>query len=144
MQRRFNYGGENKNDLFYVCSLIEYIARTTKNTKENIEKMYELAQIYHCENIDKVANVFIQKCNILQGNYDIISTTNDSIPTYFDIGKVYARLIVMINDNEKEYIQTLMEVLTSWIIYKIDNYNSSMYYENLGYIYQCYLEGKVI
>ena len=32
------------------------------------------------------------------------------------------------------YIETLIEVLSSWIIDKIDNYNSSMYYENPSYI----------
>ena len=37
-----------------------------------------------------------------------------------------------------------MQVLSSWIIEKIDNYNSSMYYENPDYIYACYIEGKVL
>ena len=46
--------------------------------------------------------------------------------------------------SEDEYIETLIEVLSSWIIEKIDNYNSSMYYENPDYIYQCYIEGKVL
>ena len=32
----------------------------------------------------------------------------------------------------------------SWIIEKTDNYNSSMYYENPDYIYECYKEEKVI
>ena len=27
---------EKKNNLFYLCSLIEYIARTTQNTKKEI------------------------------------------------------------------------------------------------------------
>jgi hypothetical protein len=50
----------------------------------------------------------------------------------------------MVNNDEKEYINTLYSVLSSWIIEKIDNYNSSMYYENPDYIYECYKEGKVI
>ena len=29
-------------------------------------------------------------------------------------------------------------------IKKIDNYNSSLYYENPDYIYECYKEGKII
>ncbi len=45
-----------ENDLFFTCSLIDYIARKTKNTraktvnalgKKNLEKIYDLA-----ENID--------------------------------------------------------------------------------------------
>ena len=45
---------------------------------------------------------------------------------------------------EEEYIDTLLEVLSSWIIEKIDNYNSSMYFENPEYIYECYVENKII
>ena len=147
--------GETKkeNDLFYTCSLIEYIARKTKNTKkvvveklgkENIEKIYNLAEVYHCENIEKVSDEFIEKADIKTGTYDNISNCKYNVPTYWHVGKVYKRLIIMVNCEEEKYIDTLMEVLSSWIIEKIDNYNSSMYYENPGYIYECYVEGKVI
>lgn len=144
---------QEENDLFYVCSLIEYISRKTKNTKrivvekmgkERISKIYELAEIYHCENIEKVAYEFIDDANIKNGEYDNISNCKYNVPTYWDIGKVYKRLIIMINNNKERYVDTLIEVLSSWIIEKIDNYNSSMYYENPDYIYQCYIEGKVL
>lgn len=80
------------NDLFYLCSLIVYIAKKTYNTKEYVinkikkkfEKMYLLADVYHSENI------------------------------------------------------------TSWIIPKIDNYDSRIYYENPSFIYECQKEGKVL
>lgn len=144
---------QKENDLFYTCSLIEYISRKTKNTKkviveklkkENIEKIYELADVYHCENIEKIANEFIEKANIKLGTYDNISECKYDVPTYWDIGKVYKRLIIMVNKDESKYVETLIEVLSSWIIEKIDNYNSNMYYENPGYIYECYKSGKII
>lgn len=144
---------QKENDLFFTCSLIEYIGRKTKNTKkviidrlgkENIKKIYDLAEVYHSENIDKVSDEFIEKANIKNGNYDIISNCKYNLPTYWDIGKVYKRLIIMVNNDETKYIDTLIEVLSSWIIEKIDNYNSSMYYENPSYIYECYKEGKVL
>ena len=50
----------------------------------------------------------------------------------------------MVNNKEEEYIDTLLEVLSSWIIEKIDNYNSSMYFENPEYIYECYVENEII
>ncbi len=142
-----------ENNLFYTCSLIEYISRKTKNTKklvieklgkENINKIYKLAEVYHCENIDKVSDEFIEKTNIEIGEYDIISKCKYDVPTYWDIGKVYKRLIIMVNNRETEYIDTLIKVLSSWIVEKIDNYNSSMYYESPDYIYACYKEGKVL
>lgn len=141
------------NNLFFTCSLLEYIARKTKNTKKyiaqkighnNIKKIYELAEVYHSENIEKVSDEFIDSCKIENGNYDIVAKAKYRIPTYFEIGRVYKRLIVMINNNKDKYIETLEEVMKSWIIEKIDNYNSSMFYENSDYIYQCYIEGKVI
>lgn len=145
--------GAEDNNLFFTCSLLEYIARKTKNTKkyiaqkighDNIKKIYELAEVYHSENIEKVSDEFIDSCKIENGNYDIVAKAKYRIPTYFEIGRVYKRLIVMINNNKDKYIETLEEVMKSWIIEKIDNYNSSMFYENSDYIYQCYVEGKVI
>ena len=144
---------QKENDLFYTCSLIEYIARKTKNTKkvvveklgkENIKKIYKLAEVYHCENIEKVSDEFIAKTNIKTGTYDIISRCQYNVHTYWDIGKVYKRLIIMVNKDENKYVDTLIDVLSSWIIEKIDNYNSSMYYENPSYIYECYVSGKII
>lgn len=142
-----------ENNLFFTCSLIEYIARKTKNTKKivieklgenNIAKIYELAEIYHCENIEKVSDEFIERSNIKIGEYNHIDNCKYNIPTYWDIGKVYKRLIIMVDSDENNYIQTIIKVLSSWIIEKIDNYNSSMYYENPDYIYECYVEGKVL
>ena len=147
--------GESKedNDLFFTCSIIEYIARKTKNTKkeivnklgyEKIKKIFDLAEVYHSENIEKVADELIIDCKIEQGNYDIIAETENRIPTYWEIGRVYQRLIKMVNGNTNEYINTTIEVLSSWIIEKIDNYDSSMYYENPDYIYNCYKEGYIL
>ncbi|CDA30585.1 putative uncharacterized protein [Clostridium sp. CAG:492] len=144
---------QNENDLFFVCSFIEYIARKTNNKKsyivkkigkELLQKIYNLAEVYHSENIEKVSDEIIEQSKIERGNYDIIGNCKYNIPTYWDIGKVYKRLILMVNNDENEYINTLYSVLSSWIIEKIDNYNSSMYYENPDYIYECYKEGKVI
>lgn len=53
-------------------------------------------------------------------------------------------MIIKIAKNEKKYIDTLIAVLKSWIIEKIDNYNSSMYYESPEYMYACYKDGKVL
>lgn len=50
----------------------------------------------------------------------------------------------MVNNNETKFPETLVKVLSSWIIPHIDNYNSSLYYENPDYIYQCYIEGEIL
>lgn len=92
---------QKQNDLFYTCSLIDYIARKTKNVradivnrlgKERIEKIYELADVYHCDNIERVAEDFIAEANIKDGTFDNVKACQYIIPSYLDIGKVYKRL----------------------------------------------------
>ena len=142
---------QSENDLFYVCSLLEYIARKTNNKKkyivehigkERINKLFNLAEIYHSENIDKVSDEIIKVSNIEKGNYKL--NLIEDKPTYWDIGRVYQRLIIMIDDNKETFINNLLKVMNSWIIEKIDDYNSNLYYENPGYIYECYMEGKIL
>ena len=45
---------------------------------------------------------------------------------------------------DKDRIDALVEVYNSFISSKIDDYNSSVYYENPEYIFECYREKKMI
>ena len=142
------------NDLFYTCSLIDYISRKTKNVrsyvvnklgKERLEKIYDLADVYHCDNIERVCDDFIDEANIEQGNFDNVADCGYSIPTYWDIGKVYKRLITRVAEYEKiDIISALEKVYNSFISPKIDDYNSSVYYENPEYIFECYRENQML
>ena len=154
MQNQIRRENPKDNDLFYTCSLIDYIARKTKNIradvvnqlgKERIEKIYELADVYHCDNIERVAEDFIVEANIKDGTYDNVKACQYIIPSYWDIGKVYKRLIKMVSEkNDINVIDALIKVYNSFISEKIDDYNSSLYYENPSYIFTCYEENKVI
>lgn len=149
-------GRENpkENDLFFLCSLIEYIGRRTKNQrglivnalgKKELQHIYNYADVYHCENIDKVSDELIEKHQILEGHYDNIADARYAIPSHWDIGKVYQRLILDVaHATGSDVIETLMVVYNSWITRKIDNYNSSMYYENPSYLFESYKEGAVL
>lgn len=142
------------NDLFFTCSLIDYIARKTRNTRadvvnklgiKNIEKIYDLADIYHSDNIERVSDDFIQEAEIGNGEFNNVDECNYAIPSYWDIGKVYKRLIKAVAEYEKiGIIEALFKVYNSFLSAKIDDYNSSMYYENPSYLLECYLENKVI
>lgn len=142
------------NDLFFTCSLIDYIARKTKNTraevvnalgKENLDKIYDLADVYHSDNIDRVSDDFIRDAQIKTGEFDNVAECKYAIPSHWDIGKVYKRLIKSVAEyKEEEVMETLIKVYNSFISSKIDDYNSSMYYENPSYLLECYLENKVI
>ena len=93
-------GTKNNNDLFYTCSLIEYIGRQMKRTrkevvdcltKERIQRIYEFADVFHCEPIEKVADEFIQECHMNSGTFDNVQACRYKIPDYWDIGEVYER-----------------------------------------------------
>ena len=97
-------GRENQkdNDLFFTCALIDYISRKTKNTRKTVvnalgkqclEKIYDLADVYHCDNIDRVSDDFIEEAGILTGTFDNVIDCKYAIPSHWDIGKVYKRLI---------------------------------------------------
>jgi hypothetical protein len=147
-------GREDKvaNNLFFLCSLIEYIGRRTKNhrnvivnaiEKNNLQHILDLADIYHNENMDKLSFELIEKHNIKDGVFDNISNAKFSIPTHWDIGKVYKRLIIDVSKKDnKSLVDALIEVYNSWLSRKIEDFNSSIYYESPEYLYQSYLAGE--
>lgn len=143
---------KNANNLFFLCSLIEYIGRKTKNHrnvvvnaigKDDLQHILDLADIYHNENIDKLTFELIKKHNIKDGIFDNISSAEYSIPTHWDIGKVYKRLIIDISKKEnKPLIDIFIEVYNSWLSRKIEDFNGSVYYESPEYLFQSYLTGE--
>ena len=145
---------QNDNDLFFTCALIDYIARKTKNTrtdvvnrlgKEQISKIFELAGIYHCDNPDRVCDDFIESAHIETGTFDNIADCGYAVPSYWDIGKVYKRLIKMVAEDKKtDVIDALFEVYNSFISPAIDDYNGSFYYENPLFIFECYKAKKIL
>jgi hypothetical protein len=146
-------GREDKvaNNLFFLCSLIEYIGRKTKNHrnvivnaigKNDLQHILDLADIYHNENMDKLTYELIEKHNIKEGVFDNILDAKYLIPTHWDIGKVYKRLIIDVSKKEnKSLVDALMEVYNLWLSRKIEDFNSSIYYESPEYLFQSYLAG---
>ena len=144
---------KNNSDLFYTCSLIEYIGRKQKQKRgavakllgrETIKRIYRYADVFHCEPIEKTADDFINLCNIPVGTYDNLEKAKYEIPDYWTIGEVYERLIEDVaEDNTEAIVDTIMAVYDSWISDSISNYNTDFYYQSREYIHQCCTEGKV-
>lgn len=142
---------KNNNSLFYTCSLVEFISRETKNHRrdiinylgDDIERIYNYEDVFHCEPIEKVAYDFIIRNNIEHGEFDNISTCKYNIPNYWEIGEVFERLI---EDNypQEEVFNGIREVYSSWIAEKILNFNSDLYYQSREYLSECYKIGKII
>ena len=144
---------KNNSDLFYTCSLIEFIGRQQKLKRSEvvqrlgikiITRIYQYADVFHCEPIEKTADDFITRCNIPEGNFDNVADCRYSVPDYWTIGEVYERLVEDVSGEDMEHImERLMDVYTSWIDDAISNYNTDFYYQFREYIYECYKEGKV-
>ena len=136
---------------FYTCSLIEFIARETKNLRkdiveflgEDVERIYNYQDVFHCEPIEKVADDFITRNNIHDGEYDNISSCKYNVPNYWDIGEVFERLIED-NYDENDVFVGIREVYSSWLAEKIFNFNSDLYYQPRDYLAECYKTGKII
>lgn len=116
---------QEDNNLFYTCSLIEYISRKTKNTRvtvvnklgeKRIGKILDLADVYHCDNIERVSEDFIEDACIEEEMFDNVAECRYAIPSYWDIGKVYKRLIKRVAEEE----------------------------ENPSYIFECFKEQKML
>lgn len=142
-----------ENDLFFIFSLIEYIARKTKNKRSDIvnilgrtrlAKIYDLADIYHSDNIDRVSDDLIEEAAITEGTFDNIASAKYAIPSHWDIGKVYKRLILGISkEKEMDIIEALMTAYNSFVSDKIQDFNSSFYYDAPQNILNAWLYGII-
>lgn len=142
---------KNNNSLFYTCSLIEFISRQTQNQRkdtiyylgEDLKRIYKYEDVFHCEPIEKVADDFIKRNNIPNGDFDNISTCKYNVPSYWEIGEVFERLIEDNYDEDDVFIG-IYEVYSSWLSEEIMNFNSDLYYQTREYLSECYKTGEII
>ena len=138
---------KEKNDYFYVCSLIEYIARETKNKrgvitgilgKKGIEKLLYDAEVDHCLSFEQVSDEVIEQYRISNGDFDTITECKYTIPSFMDIGKLYSIMIEDCAEPGKE-IDELLKIFSSFISDKISDFRTDVYYQNPSYL-ECFYE----
>lgn len=143
---------KTKNDLFYVCSLIEFIARKTSNRRgdvvdalgsDGIRKQLRDAEINHCLSFEQVSDELIEAYNISNGVFDTISNCEYPVPSHMDIGKLYTILISECSEEGKE-ADELEKIFKSFISDKISNFRTGLYYENPDYLKWSYKEGHLL
>ena len=143
---------KERNDYFYVCALIEYIARETLNHRgdivsaigrKGVEKLLHDAEVDHCLSFEQVGDEVISYYKIKNGSFDTISACKYSVPSFLDIGKLYS---IMIEDCAKpgNEVQELINIFNSFISDEISNFNSDLYYQNPDYLEWSYREGKLL
>lgn len=140
------------SSLFFVCSLIEQLGRSLHQRLREIVSdlgsariniLLKNADILHCEPIAKVADDVAAEFGLQPGEYDNVKEANYAVPSVWDMGKVYTRLIEDVSSGAP-IAEVLVEVYSSWIDVFLSNYNSVVYFQPRDYIAECYRNGAIL
>jgi len=141
------------NDLYFICYMIERVARHIHqrnkyvvNTigKEGLYHLISVANVLHCENPLKVEDDWIRDYNLESSDYDITRVDHElvsSIPSPLEMGEVYQRLISDTLTTKEDYVDGIIRVYNHSICDVIDNYNCSAYYEPSYVVARAYQAG---
>lgn len=143
----------NENDLYFVCSMIEQIARTIKQPnryvvnrmgKKGLQEKLSVANVLHSENPEAVVQQWIEEYALENGDFDVTRINPSlvtTIPTALQMGKVYTRLILSTLNHNEDYADGILRVYNNSICEIIDDYNGSAYYEPSYFITRAYNQG---
>ncbi len=128
------------NDLYFVCYMIERVARSIKQRNRyvverigsrGLERQLSIADTNHCLNPEQVVSDWREEYHLENGTTDVTSIDSrytDTVPSATQMGKVYARLIETVSQGQ-DLVKSLQDVYASPICDVIDNYNTGAYYE---------------
>lgn len=144
------------NDIYYICYMLEYVARRRHIQnfevlnciqKDQLYHLLSCADVLHCDNSDKIADTWIKEYKIPEGSFyfDAVDPDLDvHIPSETRIGKVFAKIIeeVTVNSTDDKLLETFYNVFNSPITKKINNYNTSAFYEPIYVQVRAYYNGQ--
>lgn len=143
---------KRKDDIYYVCTMIEFVARVTKNrrrdvvksfSKKNIEHQLKVAEVNHCLSFEQVSDEWIEQYGITTGEFDTVSKCKYTVPSVAAIGRVYQQLVIAVSEANEE-AQAIIDVFSSFLSDEISNFNSCVYYSNPDYLRCSYEEGALL
>ena len=97
--------------------------------------VYDMSSSNNAQHEAQSNNEHVKKYNLLQ--FHTIGNIHENID-----GSRFSDPLAHSTDGD--IINTTMVIYNSWISHKIDNYNSSMYYENPAYLFESYKAGTVL
>lgn len=142
-----------QNDLYFICYMIERVARhvhqrnkyvVNKIGKDELYHLISCANVLHSENPVKTEDDWISEYNLEEGDFDIEDVDKELvniIPTSTQMGKVYSRLILNTLGADEDFVDGIIRVYNNDICYTIDNYNCSAFYEPSYVIARAYQNG---
>lgn len=143
-----------KNDLYFICYMIERVARkihqrnsyvVNRIGKENLKHLISVANVLHAENPLDVEEEWIEEYSFEKGDIHVTDVNDElveKVPTPTQMGKVYQRLISDTALPEEDEVDGIIRVYNDPICDVIDNYNCSAYYEPSYVIARAYQNGE--
>ena len=142
-----------KNDVYFICYMIERVARklhqrnkyvVNKIGKGQLEHLISVANVLHAENPLAVEDDWIEEYNLAEGHVDVTEVDPELvtiIPSAIQMGKVYQRLVYETMQPAESEVEGIIRVYNDEICDVIDNYNCSAYYEPSYVIARAYQNG---
>lgn len=154
------------NDLYFLCSMIEYVGRETHNKRidivkeigfDNLKHEYICACVNHCLPVEQVCAEWIEDYKIEPGTFDNLATVDGiETPDFWSIGDVYMSLILNTldyeynakdsesNSDHDSLIKHLIEVYGSPLAKVIDDYNNIVFTKSPMYLWDCYIKSEIL
>lgn len=139
---------KRNDDIYYVCTMVEYVARVTKNHRKDIvarisekdmEHQLKVAEVNHCLSFEQVSDEWIEQYGIAEGDFDTVSACKYHVPSVTSIGRVYQQLVLEIAEKGEE-AQAIIEVFSSFMSDEISDFNSNVYDRNIDSLLSSYRE----
>ena len=143
---------ERQDNIYYVCCMIEFTSRKTKNHRsavarklgiKGIQQELSDAAVSHCLSFEEVAEDWTLRYGIAEGDFDTVGTCRYEVPSVTSIGRVYLRLIEAIPDDVPDE-EKILTVFTSFISDAVSDFNSSVYYSSPDYLRCSFEEGRLL
>ncbi len=143
---------ERQDNIYYVCCMIEFTSRKTKNHRsavarklgiKGIQQELSDAAVSHCLSFEEVAEDWTLRYGIAEGDFDTVGTCRYEVPSVTSIGRVYLRLIEAIPGDVPDE-ERILRVFTSFISDAVSDFNSSVYYSSPDYLRCSFEEGRLL
>lgn len=139
-----------KENMFFLCYLVESLCRETLNNKHTVvSKMsrdyvlniLENEECYHVLSREQLVGEQKEELGLTKGRFNPVGLANYKVPSISAMARLYSNLVFMFDGN---HIDNFFKVMLSPICDFIDDYNSSLHYENREYIKDCIKVGHII
>ena len=133
-----------RDDIYFTAALLEFTARTTHNHisaiaqclgTKGIANIYRFAGVSHCLSFEENRDELISQYGIADGGFHVLATKPDGImaPRFLSIGRSYADLVCMLEQDPAKYPETLFRLLISDLSRRMEDYRSALFYSPADY-----------